>query len=79
LSLLVDYTGGQFIRRGKQLTKVNILRLALGYLNMSINRPTQNQNQSLEPAGLGKSGKCYRRTGVGEGLADDEVGGRVFK
>jgi len=79
ISRLVDYTGGQFVRKEQWHTKVNILRLAVGCLNVSINRPTRNPNQCLEPAGLGKPGKSHRWTGVGMGLAHHKVVGRVFR
>jgi hypothetical protein len=44
-SLVLDYKGSQYIRKGQQYTNVNILGLARGYLNATINRNTRK----LEP------------------------------
>jgi len=61
VSLGFDYKGSQCIRRGKWCTKSNILRLAVGYPNATINWKTQN----LEPAiGTGGSGQTSQHPHV---------------
>ena len=41
LLLIIDYNGGQYIRKGQRYTNDNILRLAIGYPNVTINTNTQ--------------------------------------
>jgi len=48
VSLVFEYTGGQYIRKGQWLTKVNFIRLAVGYLNATVDRTPRK----LEP-GIG--------------------------
>jgi len=40
VSLVFDYKGGQYIRKGQWYTNVNTLRLSIGYLNATTNRKT---------------------------------------
>jgi hypothetical protein len=40
-SLVFDYKGGQYIRKGQQYTNVNILRLEIGYPNATTTRNTR--------------------------------------
>jgi hypothetical protein len=42
MSLVFSYEGGWFIRKGQWCAKVNILRITVGYLNVTINRKTWN-------------------------------------
>jgi len=55
-SLVFDYKGGQYIRREQRYTNVNILRLAIGYLNATINRITRKP----EPE-IGTNRSCQTR------------------
>src|SRR5258705_500873 len=55
-SLVFDYNGGQYIRKGQRYTNVNVLRLAIEYLNATIYRNTQKP----EPE-IGTDGCCQIR------------------
>jgi hypothetical protein len=57
---------------------VNILRLTVAYLSVTINVKPETQNRRLEPLGLAKPGKTRGLTGTGPGLACQESAGRVF-
>jgi hypothetical protein len=57
---------------------VNILRLAVAYLNATINVNPETQNRTLEPTGRAKPGETRGLTGTGPGLARQESAGRDF-
>ena len=46
-SLVLDYKGGQFIRKGQRYTNVNILQLAIGYLNVTIHSKTRKPKPEI--------------------------------
>ena len=48
VSLGCDYKGGQYIRKGWWYTKVNLLQLAVWYLNPTINRNTRKPEPEIE-------------------------------
>jgi len=56
-SLDFVYKGGRWIRQGQCLTKVNILRLAIGYRYAMTKRNTQNTEPEIGTKGLAKLGK----------------------
>jgi len=78
ISLVFDYKGSQYIQKRQWHTNVNILWLAVGYLNVTRNRKPEDKNQRLEQTGLAKSGKTHGLTGTGLGLACPKAAGRVF-
>jgi len=78
ISRVFDYTGSQYIHTRQQCTKVNILRLAVGHLNVPINTKPRNQNQRLEPTGLAKPGITHASIGPGPGLACQRAAGWVL-
>jgi len=47
VSLVFEYMGCQYIEKGQWHTKVNILRLALGYLNVTMNIKTRNPEPEI--------------------------------
>jgi len=51
VSLVFDFKDGQFIGIGHEHTNVNILGLAIGYVNATINRKTRKQEQEIETDG----------------------------
>jgi hypothetical protein len=53
-SRLFDNKGGQFIRKGQWYTYVNMLRLAIRYLNVTVNRNTRKREQKI---GTDRSGQ----------------------
>jgi len=71
------YKGSRLIRK-EQCIKVNILRLAVGYLHVTTNRQSETENRTLELTGLGNSGKTCRLTGTSPGLPSQYPWGRVL-
>jgi len=57
---------------------VNILRLAVAYLNATIHVKPETQNRRMEPTGVAKPGKTHELTCTGPGLTRQESVGRVF-
>jgi len=55
VSLVVDYNGSQFINKVQWRTKVNILQLAVGYLNATVHRKTCKLRPEIETDGLCQS------------------------
>jgi len=51
VSVVFGYKGGWFIRNGHWLTKVNILWLAVGYPNVTLNSKSRNTEQEVETEG----------------------------
>ena len=78
ITLVVDYKGSQCVQRRQWHTNINILWWAVGYLNATINRKPDNQNQRLEPTGLPIPSKTRWSMGTGPGWAHCEAAGRVF-
>jgi hypothetical protein len=76
--MIFSYKGSRFIRKEQLHTKVNILQLAVGYLNATINRKSETQNWGLELTGLVRPGKSHRLTDTGPGLARQDLVDRVF-
>jgi hypothetical protein len=54
-SLNFDHNSGQYSRKEQWYTNVNVLRLAIGYLNATINRNTQNQEPEIVTDGSRQS------------------------
>jgi len=57
---------------------INILRLAVGYINLTINREPETQNRRLEPMGIAKHDKTCGFTGTCPGLASQDIASQVF-
>jgi len=68
VSLVFDYKGGQYIRKGQQYTNLNILRLAIGYLNATINRKTWKPEQAIGTDGSSQSQQNPWVDGYGSGV-----------
>jgi len=47
VSLLFDYTGGQYIKQRQRCTNVDIWQLTVGYLNVTINGKTRKPDQEI--------------------------------
>ena len=77
-SLVFDHESGQYIRKGQRYTNVNILQLAIGYLNATINRITR----ILEPkSGIDRSSQTRqnpRVEGYGSGFGPPRFSGSGF-
>jgi hypothetical protein len=65
-----DYKGGQYIRKGQQYSNVNNVRLAIGYLNATINRNTWHPEPEIGTNSLNQTRHNPRvnRYGSGFGL-----------
>ena len=72
------YQGGHYADNEPWHTNVNTLRLAVAYLNGTINVKPKMQNRRLNLTGQAKPGKTRRLTGTGPDLAPQESAGRVF-
>jgi len=72
------HQGGEYADNEPWPTNVNTLRLAVAYLNPTINVKPETQNRRLDPTGLAKPGETRGLTGKGPGLARQESAGRVF-
>ena len=68
LSLVFDYKGGQYIRKGQRSTNVNILRLAIGYLKATINRITWVPEPEIGTDGSSQTWQNPRVDGYGSGF-----------
>ena len=77
VSLVFDYKGGQYIRKGQRCTKVDIEWLAVGYLIATSNRNTRKPDQGLELRGVAKPGKMRRLASLSAGLAREEAACQV--
>jgi len=55
VSLLFDYQGGQYMKQRRWHTKVNILQLSVGYLNVTINRQTWKPKPEIGTEGSSQS------------------------
>jgi len=67
-SLVFSYKGCQFIRKGQWCANVNILRLTVGYLNVTINRKTWNTEPEIGTDGSSQTRQIPRVDGYGCGF-----------
>jgi len=67
-SLVFDHKGGRYFRNGQQYTNVNILRLAIGYLNGTINRDTRIPELEIGTDGSGQTRQNLRVDRYGSGF-----------
>jgi len=77
ISLVFDYKGSKYIQKRQWRTNLNIMQLAVGYQNATMNRNPKNQNQRLEPTGLAKLGKTTRLEGTDPRFVCREAVGQV--
>jgi hypothetical protein len=77
-SLVFDYKGGQYIRKGQQSTIVNILRLAMGYLNATINRISWIPELEIGTDGSRQTRENPRVDGYGSGFGPLRCSGSGF-
>jgi len=68
VSLIFGYTGSQYIRKGKGLTKLNILQVAVRYQNGTMNRKTRNTQPEIATDGLSPSRQNALVDGYESGL-----------
>jgi len=78
VSLVFDYKGGQYIRKGQQSTNVNIWRLAIGYLNVTINRITRIPEPEIGTHGSSQTRQNPRVDGYGSGFGPPRCSGSGF-
>jgi len=67
VSHIFEYKGGQYIRNGQWCNKVNLLQLAVGYLNATINRNTQKPLPGIGTDGSTQTRHNMRVGGYGSG------------
>jgi len=72
-----DQYGGQCIENKPWCTNINISRIRVAYLNVTINVKPETQNRGFEPTGLAKHATARSLMGTGPGLAPHESEGRV--
>jgi len=77
-SPVFDYKGGQYIRKGQRSTNVNILRLAIGYLNATINRITRIPEPEIGTDGSSQTQQNPRVDGYGSGFGPPRCSGSGF-
>jgi hypothetical protein len=77
-SLVFNYKGGQYIRKGQQSTNVNILRLAIGYLNATINRIIRIPEPEIGTDGSSQTRQNPRVDGYGSGFGPPRCSGSGF-
>jgi hypothetical protein len=89
-ALVSNYKGGQYIRKEQWHTNVTILRLAIGYLNVTINRNTRKleleigtdgssqvwQNPAVDRYGSRFGPPCCSGSGIWMGLEPNRTTGR---
>ena len=68
ISLVLHHNGGQYIRKGQQYSNVNILRLAIGFLNATINRYTRIPEPEIRTDGSSETRQHWRIDGYGSGF-----------
>jgi len=78
LSTYFNHKGGQFIQKEHQCTMVNILRLTVRYLNVTINRTTRNAKPEIGPEGSRQTQWILRVDGYGAGFGQPRSSGSVF-
>jgi len=77
VSVHFDHYGGQSIINKRCCTNINILRLSVTYLNVTIHVKPELQNRRMEPTGLAKPGKTHWLTGTRPGFARQKSAGWV--
>jgi len=82
VSLAFSYKGSRFIPKEQRSTKVNILRLAVGYVNATINRKTRNTELEIVTNGSIHTRQTRGLTDTGPGLSwqhtADQIVGRFW-
>jgi len=68
VSLVFSYKRSRFIRKGQWCTKVNLSRLAVRYLNATINRKTWNTEPEIGTDGSSQTRQILRVDGYGSGF-----------
>jgi len=68
VSVVFSDKGSRFIRKGQSPTKVDILRLAVGYLHATINRKTQNTEPEIGTDGSSQTWQNSRVDGYRSGF-----------
>jgi len=77
-SLVFDYKGGQDITQWQRYTNVNILRLAIGYLNMTMKRSTWILEPEIETNGSSQTQQNLRVDWHGSGFCPHRCRGLGF-
>jgi len=77
-SLVFDHKGGWYIRKGQRYTNVNILWLAIGYLNPTINRNTRIPEPEIGTDGSRQIQLNGRVDGYGSGFGPPRCSGSGF-
>jgi len=77
-SLVFDYKGGQYIRKGQQSINVNILGLAIGYLNATINRITWKPEPEIGTDRSSETRQNLRVDGYGSRFGPPRCSGSGF-
>jgi len=78
LSTYFDHKGGQFIQKEQRRPIVNILRLKVRYLNVTINRTTRNAKPEIGPDRSSYTRRDPSVQEYGVGLDRQDGAGRVF-
>jgi len=77
-SLVFDYKGGQYIRKGQRSTNVNILQSAIGYRNATINRITRKPELEIGTDRSSQTRQNLRVDGYGSGFGLPRCSGSGF-
>ena len=77
-SHVFEYKGGQYIRKGQRYTNVNILRLAIAYLNATINRKTPKLEPAIGTDGSSQTWQNPQVDGYGSGFGPPRCSGSGF-
>ena len=78
VSLVFGYKGSQYIRKGQRYTNVNILQLAVGCLNGTINRKAQIPEPEIATARLSETHEIPRVDRHGCGFGPPRCSGSGF-
>jgi hypothetical protein len=76
--MILSHKCSGFIQKQQWRTKVNILRLAVGYFNVTVNRTPETQNRRLELTAQANRRKAHWLTGTCQGLPRQDRLGQVF-
>jgi len=77
-SLVFDYIGGKYIRKGQWSSNVDILRLAIGYLNATINRITRIPEPEIGTDRSNQTPQNQWVDGYGSGFGPPRCSGSGF-
>jgi len=77
-SLVFGYKGAQCIRKGQQYMNVNILRLAIGYLNETINRTTWKPEPEIPTDGTSQTWQHQQADWFRSGFGPPRCSGSGF-